>query len=273
MVPPSLRDTDALDDGPQTVLLSISNPRDRTLLADHLTEKGLTVVTRDAEELPRFDLCLVDTATYPRISDELDRRREEQSPVHLPVLLVLEPNESEPAARLSTDAVDDVVSVPTSGALLQCRIDSLLRARRQSKQLVLFGRAMDDAISGISIARADGDQELQYVNDAFVDITGYSREEALGRNCRYLQGPETEEEPVRKLRAAIDDEEAVAVEWRNYRKDGTMRSYCWGARFRSTTSSDSRWQTRPQPNSVAVPNRKCWEHTSTPSSARATANS
>ena len=220
---PSFRDTEAFAEASETVLLCISNQRDRKLLAEHLSQEGLSIVSRDDDgSIPRFDLCLVDTATYPRIADELNRRRSEQSAVHLPVLLVLGPNESEPAARLSAEAVDDVVSVPTSGELLQSRIDSLLRTRRQSRQLVLFSRAMEDAISGITIARAGGDQELQYVNDAFVEITGYSREEALGRNCRFLQGPETAEEPVRKLRSAIDDEEPVSVELRNYRRDGTM---------------------------------------------------
>jgi len=223
MVLPPLQDTTVFEDGAESVLLCLSNTRDRRLLTDHLTEEGLTIVSRTADgALPHFDICLVDTKTYPQIAEQLTRRREQQGGVHLPVLLVLGPNQSERPARLSADAVDDVVSVPTSGELLQSRIDSLLQTRRQSKQLVLFGRAMEDAISGITIARADGDQELQYVNDAFVEITGYPRVDAIGRNCRFLQGPKTEAEPVRKLREAIDEEKPVSVELRNYRKDGTM---------------------------------------------------
>ena len=223
MVLPQLQNTNAFDEAAETILLCLSNTRDRRLLDDHLNEEGLTVVSRNEDgSLPLFDLCLVDTEMYPRIADELERRRKEQGGIHLPVLLVLGPNQSERPARLSADAVDDVVSVPTSGELLQSRIDSLLQTRRQSKQLVLFGRAIEDAITGITIARADGDQELQYVNDAFVDITGYTWDDAVGYNCRFLQGPETREEPVQKLREALDEEKPVSVELRNYRKDGTM---------------------------------------------------
>lgn len=76
---------------------------------------------------------------------------------------------------------------------------------------------------GVTIADATADDEpLVYVNDAFVDITGYTREEAIGRNCRFLQGAETREEPIAEMRAAIDAERPVTVTLRNYRKDGSL---------------------------------------------------
>lgn len=209
-------------DEPATVLLCIANARDRSLLADRLTSEGLNVLEWDGDTLPRFDICLVDTRTYQRIADEVQRRREQQRPVHLPVLLVLGPNDSDAAVSRHADEIDDVLSVPTSGDVLAWRVNSLLRTRQQSKQLLLFQRAIDDAITGISIADAGGDQELRYVNDAFVSITGYDREEVLGRNCRFLQGPETRAEPVREMWEGIREAEPVSVELRNYRKDGTM---------------------------------------------------
>jgi PAS domain S-box-containing protein len=52
-------------------------------------------------------------------------------------------------------------------------------------------------------------------------MTGYPPEETLGRNCRFLQGEDTDPETVATLREAIDNEEPVTVELRNYRKDGT----------------------------------------------------
>jgi PAS domain S-box-containing protein len=45
---------------------------------------------------------------------------------------------------------------------------------------------------------------------------------ALGSNCRFLQGKHTDPESVTRIREAIDDEEPVTVELRNYRKDGSM---------------------------------------------------
>jgi PAS domain S-box-containing protein len=82
-------------------------------------------------------------------------------------------------------------------------------------------RAMDEAPVGITVANATlPDEPLVYVNDAFERLTGYSAEEMLGRNCRVLQGPDTDPDAVRQLRAAIDAERPTTVELRNYRRNG-----------------------------------------------------
>ncbi|WP_185903242.1 PAS domain-containing protein [Halonotius terrestris] len=87
----------------------------------------------------------------------------------------------------------------------------------------LIERAMNAAPVGITIADAQSEDEpLLYVSDEFVEMTGYSREAALGQNCRFLQGEGTREEPVAKMRAAIDAAEPVTVVLRNYRADGSM---------------------------------------------------
>ncbi|MFC6862337.1 PAS domain-containing protein [Halomicroarcula sp. GCM10025817] len=84
-------------------------------------------------------------------------------------------------------------------------------------------RVMDATPVGISIADADRDDEpLIYVNDGFCELTGYPREEVLGRNCRFLQGERTDETTVADIRDAIDAEVPVTAELRNYRKDGSM---------------------------------------------------
>lgn len=64
------------------------------------------------------------------------------------------------------------------------------------------------------------EQPLRYVNAGFEAITGYRREEVLGRNCRFLQGPETDPEAVAALRRAIRGRTACDVELLNYRRDG-----------------------------------------------------
>ncbi|PSQ09638.1 hypothetical protein BRC93_12270 [Halobacteriales archaeon QS_5_70_15] len=94
-------------------------------------------------------------------------------------------------------------------------------AERQA-ELERKDRAMDAAPVGITIAGPSGDDNpLGYVNDRFTEVTGYSEKEALGSNCRFLQGERTSPEQVARMREAIDDEEPVTVELRNYRKDGT----------------------------------------------------
>ena len=61
-----------------------------------------------------------------------------------------------------------------------------------------------------------------YVNKAFTQITGYSKEFALGKNCRYLQGPLTEEEELTKIRLCIQSGMTYAGVITNYRSDGTV---------------------------------------------------
>ncbi|AUV80443.1 bacterio-opsin activator [Salinigranum rubrum] len=83
-------------------------------------------------------------------------------------------------------------------------------------------QAMDEAPVGITIADFSlPDRPLVYVNRAFCRTTGYSPAEALGRNCRYLQGPDTDPESVAKLRRAVDAGEPTSVELLNYRRDGS----------------------------------------------------
>lgn len=64
------------------------------------------------------------------------------------------------------------------------------------------------------------DNPIVFVNDAFARLTGYSREETLGRNCRFLQGPGTNAEDVDRLRQAIDTRVPIEIDLLNYRKDG-----------------------------------------------------
>jgi PAS domain S-box-containing protein len=65
------------------------------------------------------------------------------------------------------------------------------------------------------------DMPIVLANDAFLELTGYSAEEILGRNCRFLQGEGTSRTAVAQLRAAIVNEREVNVEILNYKKDGT----------------------------------------------------
>jgi diguanylate cyclase (GGDEF)-like protein/PAS domain S-box-containing protein len=83
-------------------------------------------------------------------------------------------------------------------------------------------RAVDTAGDGITIADArSADEPLVYVNEAFLTLTGYTRDQALGRNCRFLQGPDTDVAQVRDMGRRLAAEREVHVVLRNYRRDGT----------------------------------------------------
>lgn len=64
------------------------------------------------------------------------------------------------------------------------------------------------------------DNPIVFVNGAFEHLTGYSSDEVLGRNCRFLQGPETDRAEVDTVREAIANEAVTIVELLNYRKNG-----------------------------------------------------
>lgn len=76
-------------------------------------------------------------------------------------------------------------------------------------------------IATIVTDNRQADNPVVEVNEAFLLLTGYRREELLGRNCRLLAGRGTEPEAQSTLRAAIADGKPTIVELTNYRKDGT----------------------------------------------------
>lgn len=65
------------------------------------------------------------------------------------------------------------------------------------------------------------DNPLVYVNKGFEMITGYSKEEVMMRNLRFLQGEETDKEHLEVIRNAVKQGKAATVTIKNYRKDGT----------------------------------------------------
>jgi PAS domain S-box-containing protein len=74
------------------------------------------------------------------------------------------------------------------------------------------------------------DNPIVFVNDAFLRLTGYERGEIMGRNCRFLQGPDTDPNAVQQLREGVDARRDVALDILNYRKDG---SPFWNALYMS----------------------------------------
>ncbi len=90
------------------------------------------------------------------------------------------------------------------------------------RNLRLLERSVEGSINGVAIADANRpDAPIVYVNPAFRRMSGYSEEEVLGRNCRFLQGSETDPAAVERIRQQLSRGEDVHVTLLNYRKDGT----------------------------------------------------
>lgn len=88
--------------------------------------------------------------------------------------------------------------------------------------MALKDRALDVAAEGVTIADARlPDRPLIYANEGFERMTGYAVSEVIGRNCRFLQGPDTDAAAVAEIRTALAERRECVVEILNYRRDGT----------------------------------------------------
>ena len=97
------------------------------------------------------------------------------------------------------------------------------RTKNTQQILDLRNRALATAGNGVLISDARlPDMPIIYCNDAFSRITGYPAEEVLGKNCRFLQGEDTDREKVRYIREALREGVPSRVVLRNYRKDGSL---------------------------------------------------
>lgn len=76
---------------------------------------------------------------------------------------------------------------------------------------------------GIVVAEKEGDQDtiLIYVNPAFERLTGYTSEEILYQDCRFLQAGDRDQESLRRIRDVLREGGSCREILRNYRKDGT----------------------------------------------------
>ncbi|MGE6628797.1 PAS domain-containing protein [Bacillus sp. NPDC077027] len=91
------------------------------------------------------------------------------------------------------------------------------------KQLDLIKKALDHARIGVVITDPSlEDNPIVYVNHGFTNMTGYTSEEILGRNCRFLQGKDTDQTQLDHIRQGIQNKTPITAQLQNYKKDGTF---------------------------------------------------
>ncbi|WP_439152298.1 PAS domain S-box protein [Winogradskyella sp.] len=102
-------------------------------------------------------------------------------------------------------------------------VKDVSQLKETEKNLMLKSSALQSASNGIIITDAlKPDNPIIYFNAAFQRLTGYSKKEILNHNCRFLQGKDRDQEPLKILREAINSSESCQVTLRNYKKDGTL---------------------------------------------------
>jgi PAS domain S-box-containing protein len=82
---------------------------------------------------------------------------------------------------------------------------------------------LDACVNGVTLSDPDlPDNPIVYANRAFEEMSGYTQAEIVGRNCRFLQGEDRDQEGLQTIRAALAKKESCVVTLRNYRKNGEM---------------------------------------------------
>ncbi len=85
--------------------------------------------------------------------------------------------------------------------------------------LIQCGNDFNDTFTIVDYSAED--RPLVFINKYFTETTGYTREEVLGRNCRFLQGEGTDREVVAELRSSIQTSKSCYFDLINYKKNGT----------------------------------------------------
>lgn len=117
--------------------------------------------------------------------------------------------------RFYADEAGDAASV--AGIVVD-----ITERKRAEEILRLNAQAVARTRNGVIIVDARlPDRPITFVNPAFECLTGYTADEVVGRNCRFLNGGETDQDGIRELRAAQAEAREAKVVIRNYRKDGS----------------------------------------------------
>ncbi|MBK1630248.1 PAS sensor protein [Thiohalocapsa halophila] len=86
----------------------------------------------------------------------------------------------------------------------------------------VLAQILDSCVNGVTLSDPDlPDNPIVFANAIFEHMTGYSQDEIIGHNCRFLQGDDRDQPGIAEIRAAIAEERPVEVTLRNYRKDGS----------------------------------------------------
>ena len=111
----------------------------------------------------------------------------------------------------------DMIVTPPSGSKLQSLI-----VENTGTWLPMFILATDKLPHAISVVDIQvAGLPLVYANEAWQALTGYTRSESIGQNCRMLQGEHTEEDVIAELVSSIRERHSCLVKITNYKKDGT----------------------------------------------------
>lgn len=193
-------------------------------------------ILREDNNLNGADLSLLilDYIVFNRLSGEIEKIKAEAGKSYLPVMVLI------PRGKAGSDKMwetaDDVVEMPVSKKNLSLRVNGLIKiftyskkaelsqvkVQQKNQQLRLYYKAIEATNTGMTITDPNkNDMPIVFCNRAFKELTGYREKEVIGRNCRFLQGDDRDQEGRDKIRIALEKGEECTTLLRNYRKDGS----------------------------------------------------
>jgi PAS domain S-box-containing protein len=231
-----------VDDNPDTLdlLFFVLSDSDFTVL---LANNGKIALQTVEEAHP--DLILLDVMMPGIDGFEICRRlKANESSQDIPVIFMTALSDTEDKVKGFDVGAVDYITKPIQEEVLKARITTHLTIRNLNRSLVeqnkrlqaeirerqkkeeelrLSNQAIAASSDGIVIADArKPDMPITYVNPAFEQLTGYEAEEVIGRNCRFLQGKDTDQPALNELREALRQGRGCKVILSNYRKNGTL---------------------------------------------------
>lgn len=139
------------------------------------------------------------------------------------VPLLLLSGEDIPEVAVALLSADDALVVPKARPEELARRVALIVELGRLRLISSFAeQALEQSVTGLSIADTSApDTPIVYVTPVFEALTGYSGDEVLGKNCRFLQGSDRDQHGIAVLRAAVAERRRATAVLRNYGKDGT----------------------------------------------------
>lgn len=208
----------------QELLLEVSTAKFELTHVEHL-HRGIEYLKATSCDVILLDLSLPDSQGLSTLN------KIQVWAAQVPIVVLTGLNDELLAIRaLQNGAQDYLIKGQVSGDLLarsiryaieRKRVEEVLR--RTAAENLRLAQAVIAASDGIIITDPNQDDNpIIYANPAFSRITGYSAQEVCGRNCRFLQGPETDPKTVLQIRQAIAQQREIKTTLLNYRKDGQL---------------------------------------------------
>lgn len=218
------------------LFIKLSTKADKKLISTLFEEEFFLTDKLEEVKSGTLDLIIMDGYCVNKHENFITKLKEQVAPIFLP-LLVLVSKKGPKIPEKIWEIADDVLEIPVSKRIIKSRVQSLLKTRKYSKELDrerlqlqqknntlnMYYNAINKANNGIIITDPNlEDNPIVFCNQAFLELTGYDKEEVMSQNCRFLQGDDTDKQKVLELRNDINTGKPHKTVLRNYKKDGTL---------------------------------------------------